>query len=352
MAAVADNDRRRPSRLTRGLVAGALAIACGALAFAAFRRTPDHVADFDQLWYGARALWSGGNPYAVVGPGRAFDFPWPLYYPLPALLIVMPLIGLPLLVARTAFVAIGAGVLAYATTRRGWKPLLIFMSAAYIVSLTQVQFAPLFVAALFLPAAGLVLVAKPNLGACIVASPLSRRLALASLCGASILIAASFVVMPGWHRDWLGALADSPHIKPYVFRPAGVLMLAALARWRRPEARLLAALALVPQNATLYDTLPLFVIPATLNEAAILALLSHGAWHLAIRRAGDPTSVQIANANALTYLLLLYLPALIMVLRRPNVGPVPAWLERRATHLPSWVRGHAPGGETSAARPQ
>jgi hypothetical protein len=312
---------------------------CGTLAYAAFRRTPDHVADFDQLWYGARALLTGGNPYAVVGPGRAFDFPWPLYYPLPAVLLVVPLAMVPLFVARAVFVALGAGVLAYAVTRDGWRPLLTFMSAAYVVSLTQVQFAPLFVAALFLPIVGVVLVAKPNLGACIAVSPMSKWLLVMSLGGAAILIAGSFLAMPEWFGAWLASLSDAPHVRPYVLRPGGVLLLAALLRWRRPEARLLAALAVVPQNATLYDTLPLFVIPATINEAAILALASHGAWHLALARRADPTSLQVADANALTYLLLLYLPALVMVLRRPNVGLVPAWLERAARRLPSWVRG-------------
>jgi len=186
---------------------------------------------------------------------------------------------------------------------------------------------------------GLILVAKPNLGACIVAGPLSRRLLLWALGGGVVLVASSFMVMPSWPNAWLDALAGSPHIKPYVLRPGGILLLAALVRWRRPEARLLAALALVPQNATLYDTLPLFVIPATLNEAAILALASHGSWHLALARRADPTSLQVADANALTYLLLLYVPALIMVLRRPNVGVVPAWLERAAARLPSGIRG-------------
>jgi hypothetical protein len=286
-------------------------------------------------------LWRGENPYAFVGPGKAFDFPWPLYYPLPALLVVTPFVAFPLLLARSVFVAVGAGVLAFAVTRRGWRPLLIFTSAAYIVALTQVQLAPLFVAALFLAPAAALLVAKPNLGACIVASPLSRRLVLWALGGAVVLVGASFLVMPGWHRAWLAELADAPHIKPYVLRPGGVFLLAALVRWRRPEARLLAALAIVPQNATLYDTLPLFVIPGTLNETAILALASHGAWHLAIARRGDPTSLAIANANALTYLVLLYLPALIMVLRRPNVGVVPAWLERLTGGLPSRLRGEA-----------
>jgi hypothetical protein len=108
-------------------------------------------------------------------------------------------------------------------------------------------------------------------------------------------------------------------------------------------------MAIIPLNATLYDALPLFVIPATLNEAAILALASHGAWHLALARRADPSYVQITNANALTNLLLLYLPALVMILRRPNVGALPAWLDRVAERLPSWMRGRTDDPEPQRA---
>ena len=37
----------------------------------------------------------------------------------------------------------------------------------------------------------------------------------------------------------------------------------------------------------------------------------------------------------------MYLPALVMVLRRPNEGPLPVWLERVAGMLPSRLRGRA-----------
>jgi hypothetical protein len=110
-------------------------------------------------------------------------------------------------------------------------------------------------------------------------------------------------------------------------------------------------MAIIPQNTTLYDTLPLFVIPATINEASILALASHGAWHLAIARRAEATSLQVSDANALTYLVLLYLPALIMVLRRPNVGVVPAWIERIAARLPSRLRGEPSLAEAEADAP-
>ena len=36
-----------------------------------------------------------------------------------------------------------------------------------------------------------------------------------------------------------------------------------------------------------------------------------------------------------------YLPALVMVLRRRNEGPAPEWLDRLAVRLPHWLRGQA-----------
>jgi hypothetical protein len=79
--------------------------------------------DFDQLWYAARALLRGQNPYAVIQPGTAFA--WPLFYPLTAVLSVVPLAWLDVDLGRLAFVALGAGLLGYAIGRHRphlWPP--------------------------------------------------------------------------------------------------------------------------------------------------------------------------------------------------------------------------------------
>ena len=52
-------------------------------------------------------------------------------------------------------------------------------------------------------------------------------------------------------------------------------MLLAILRWRRPEARLLIALACVPQSMLLYETVPLFLVPRTFRESALLVALSY-----------------------------------------------------------------------------
>ena len=39
---------------------------------------------------------------------------------------------------------------------------------------------------------------------------------------------------------------------------------------------------------------------------------------------------------------LAYMPALLMVLRRPNRGFAPQWLERIAKRTPAWIGGQSP----------
>jgi hypothetical protein len=51
--------------------------------------------------------------------------------------------------------------------------------------------------------------------------------------------------------------------------------------------------------------------------------------------------------NGLAIVIGLYLPALWMILRRPNEGAVPAWLERASAVLPGWLRGRASVAEAA-----
>ena len=63
--------------------------------------------DLDQVWYAATALRHGLNPYDVIGPTATwFHWNWPLYYPMPAVLLALPLSFLPLAVARYVFVGV------------------------------------------------------------------------------------------------------------------------------------------------------------------------------------------------------------------------------------------------------
>jgi len=104
----------------------------------------------------------------------------------------------------------------------------------------------------------------------------------------------------------------------------GPVLLLALLRWRRPEARLLLALAIVPQSILFYDQLLLWLVPATMRQSVLLSLLSVLALILGER--GFPAGAghaEVTAAYAPMIMALLFLPCLIMVLRRPNVSDEP-----------------------------
>ncbi|HZK78066.1 MAG TPA: hypothetical protein VFC35_04100, partial [Gemmatimonadaceae bacterium] len=112
---------------------------------------PDHPGDFGLSWFGARAMLSGKNPYALVGPGLAYDWPWPLVYPGTAFVVALPFTVIALLPANLVFVFASSAVLAYSVTEEGWSRLPMFGSSAFIVAAGAAQWSPLFTAALGIP---------------------------------------------------------------------------------------------------------------------------------------------------------------------------------------------------------
>lgn len=291
--------------------------------------------DFAQVWYAARAVLSGYDPYAMIGPGRAFEWNWPLFYPLPAALAVTPLAPLPAVWASTIFMCLGGGCFAWALMEHGYAPLLGFMSAAMVLAAEVVQWSPLYAAALILPPLGIVFVAKPTIGAALWFARPSRW----AIVGGVLLVGGSFLIQPDWFAAWRSgfdpsrvAVASGLHFGAPVMQPGGFVALFALARWRRPEARLIAALACVPQSLVVYETVPLFLVPRTLTESIVLVALSYVAQMGIVVTMGRTLS---GHGNW-WITCLLYLPATLMVLRRPNVGTAPAWVTRL---LPTQLRG-------------
>jgi hypothetical protein len=118
-------------------------------------------------------------------------------------------------------------------------------------------------------------------------------------------------------------------------RPAGVLLLAAVARWRRPEARLLTALACIPQTPTFYDHVLVFVVARTARESLVLVVLTFAVYFAVAFAAPFETFQQWGDFVANATNALIYAPAVIMVLRRPNEGTVPPLLERVAARFRS-----------------
>ena len=306
----------------RKLAAGLAVAVLSAIVFAwHWHATAGHP-DFDQMYAGALALRHGLNPYAEVCPGCAFDWPAPLYYPLPALLLVVPLTSLPIRVAGSAFVAVGGLCLGCAIERRGDRSAyLILLSGAFINCVVSGQWSLLLLAALWLPAAGVVGVAKPNVVAIVASGWTRARDAVWAVGGAVALVSASFALRPHWLGEWRQALGAAPWQHSPVLYPGGFLALAALVKWRRPEARVLAAYALIPQTPTSYSDLLLFAVPRGRLEFGLLAAVTYATAPLlrAIAPADTSMVTTVYRYGAVSAVLLM-LPCVLMVLRRPNVN--------------------------------
>lgn len=325
-----------PSRRARLMVAAMIGAATIAYLFISLSLQPGS-RDFDQVWFGARVLWNGQNPYQLVGPGRVFDWPWPLYYPATALLLASPLALLPVDVARAIFVGGSATLLAYGVTRESWTRLSLFGSCAFALAVMAAQWSPLLTAMLCLPSLAYLVPVKPNIGLGLVAYRPTASVvirALASTVGMALL---AYLLLPSWLGDWLRLVRSAPHFTVPLSHLGGPLLLLSLLRWRRPEARLLLALAVVPQNMVIYATLPLFLIPRTFRESLVMVTLNNLAFAFITLVLGMPRSPAENYYNGDTLVVLCYLPCLIMVLRRPNVGDVPEWIDKHMAHLSSSV---------------
>ncbi len=321
----------------RAAAAAAIAVACGAML--AFDRwaAPDAVPDFDHVWFAARAMLEGRDPYALIGPGREYPWPWPLYYPLTAPASLLPLAPLPIEAARLLFVCAPAALLAFLLSRDGFARLALFASGAFLMAVKTAQWGPLILCGLLVPWIGLFIAAKPNLGLGALAGARSAGSVLRMVAGASAVLVVSIVLQPSWPARWLAVVAGAPQPLSIVTLTGGPLLLLSMLRWRRWDARLLLACALVPQTGSAVGTLPLLLVPRTFRSLLVMGILSYVPAFLA-PRAGESMESWARREN-LAALLAVYLPMLWLVLREPNRGPAPPWLERVVSRWPSWIRG-------------
>jgi hypothetical protein len=276
---------------------------------------PESLSDLRQVLVATQAWLGGNDPYqAVQAWGK---WPFPLLYPFTAVLFLTPLAFLSPWAAETVFTSVSSALLAWVLTRdRVASPkLLVFASAPFIHAAVLNQWSPLLMAAALIPWAGLVLTCKPNIGlALFTAFPNVRAAA-----SAASLVALSIALWPGWISSWRSALQHAPNSLILVTLPGGFLLLTAALKWRRPEARLLLALACIPQTTLAYEALPLFLIVNSWTEAAVLwggtavALLGHS--H------SGPYASQLAwvRGSGMWLLYCAYFPCLVAVMRRPNV---------------------------------
>jgi hypothetical protein len=324
-----------PSRRDRLIVACLIAAAVAALA-----PLVDAGGDFIQLWGGAGALLHGTDPYSAIGPGKSVPWPWPLYYPVPALLPAIPFTVFPLFVARVVWVAILSGIFAFAITARGWAGLLLCLHLSGLVAIQMGQLSVLLAVALLIPAFGAIAAGKPTTGAAVLIGADTRRDAMTMFIAAAALFLVSFAFEPGWVPRWLASVAHTPHMQPLVTRPWGWLVLVAAVRWRLPAARVLCATALVPTTLSAHDMLPALVaLRPTRRESIVLVVLSFLAAPALYAIADNPDRVVYSARLMPRILWAAWIPLVVCILRRPNVGSAPPWLEAVTARLPAWLRG-------------
>jgi hypothetical protein len=300
--------------------------------------------DFAQVWFAARSLLAGVDPYPLVGPHLSLDWSWPLLYPLPAGVIAIPLAPLSAATAGVAFSTIAGGAFAWALMEYGYAPLFGFFGASLHFAAETAQWSPLLSAAIAVPVLSVLFVAKPTIGLALFAARPSRW----AIVGGLVFGGIAFALQPHWMTQWLDAIArndrawapDAPYRAP-IMLPGGIVALACLARWRRPEARLVAVLACIPQTLMLYETVPLFLVPRTFKETASLVTISYVVFYtIEALLPAQRTAPEYLAVSAPLTVIGMYLPVTLMILRRPNEGALPIRLERAIARLPVWLKGH------------
>jgi len=265
--------------------------------------------DWRVFWTAGRAFVRGTDPYAAV---RQLHTGYPLFYPGPALVLLAPFGLLSLKAGWLAWGALSGALLGLAARRHGRGLWVGGLSACFAEAVTFGQWVPLMIASAILPGLGGVLAAKPSIGVSLFALR-PRRSAVLGALGLALL---SLAVLPRWPVEWLAALHSTNHLPP-VLKPWGWVLLLAALRWRTPEGRLMLALACVPQTTSLYESLPLFLVCRKRSDAYLLAVLSHVAALVQDRYYSAPGQVleTVIAHRWPVFLVTLWLPALVMVLR-------------------------------------
>ncbi len=129
---------------------------------------------------------------------------------------------------------------------------------------------PLIMAfALLPPLAGFAFL-KPNLATAFFA----RSPSISSLATCAVLLGLATLAFPHWPVHWFQIVRSSPvHTAP-IRTAFGFVGVASILRWRRPEARLLFVMTVVPHGLAFYDELPLWLVALTRREAMLLTVAS------------------------------------------------------------------------------
>jgi len=305
---------------TRATVAITIAVASFGLALMFRLAFNQQSSDFDQIVVGAQRALRGLTPYTATAlPGLE----WPIYYPMPALVLGLPFAFLSLPWAHAMFVGISAGIFAWASSADDGSKLLGIFTWPYVLTVSLGQWGPLLIASALLPGLGWIAIVKPNLGLALAAGYAPRwargRSLWINLLALSTLVIGSFALRPGWVVEWLAVLrGPTTHMIIPLTILGGPVLLLALIRWRLPEARFLAALACMPQTFSSYDSLLLFLVTRTRREALVMVAATTVMTTIVALVGPASTYAETVHRFASLRIAVVYLPAVIIVLRRTN----------------------------------
>ena len=293
-------------RLTIAII---IAVGAGLATMIAFMRRPEMLArDFTYPLRGALALIEGLDPYEVIRPSGPPPYDWPFMYPLTAALVAMPFALLPMQLAGVLFVTLSVAAFVYFLSKGGLGRCWALVSVPFCMSVVLAQWGPLLMAGVMTPFLGWALAAKPTIGLALFAYRPNWKTA----AGALLLAALAFIIQPNWLSEWVSVARSLEGHPIPAAHPLGMLALVSLLRWRRPEARLVGVMALMPQNLYFYDQLPLWLVARNGREALALTLASWVAWAGMKFQCGDQP---FCGPEAAPWLLAcVYLPAAAIAL--------------------------------------
>jgi hypothetical protein len=261
----------------------------------------------DFLWsmMAGADLLAGRDPYRY--PPNSLWIP----YPLPAAFVGLPFSFFPPAIGAGLFFGLSSGLLAYVITKDRYDRLWMFLAMPFWFALFYAQWAPLIMAAAFIPALLPVVLIKPQIALPVGLTHLSRT---GIYCCVAVLLL-SVLTYPTWPLVWLSQIRQYQKFFPVLAMPFGPLLLLALLRWRDKDAQLLLLASVFPERY-FYDSFILWLIPKTRSEVRLTALLSWGTllWRVIVPSASLPTVV-----SAFCFLPMLS----VILLRRPNGSPPP-----------------------------
>jgi hypothetical protein len=222
---------------------------------------------------------------------------------------------------------VSSALLAFGATRGGWQLLPIFPSIVFITSARLAQWSIVMTAVVFIPLLGFIAVAKPTASLPAVASSSRRSTMIAAAAGFVVLVGISFAISPSWLGRWMAVVQEADFFKPPILTVRGAAIALVLLRWRREEAWLVFLAACMPQTWYPYNALILFAVAQTYREACFMSLLSSAGWLLCYQFfVGEFRSEETRFAMQSCLIAFGYLPAVLVVLGRANVGSGPAWI--------------------------